>query len=164
MKNKKLFLILLSTSLAILSTLSFADIHPKNGNWQPEINSYDIKGCPPMMRSAFKKEKLYSKSKKATFSKPFHPNDLFDPKDMSPDGTEDVKWIKINPNEWKTTLHMGQEGMTMDMTWNIKVTSETTMDMNSHFSMNFSKEMLTMMGGASECKVDSSGIIKHKNN
>ena len=154
----------LTTAVSLLTTLTLADISPKNGKWKPKIIDYNTKGCPSMIQSTLKQAKLYSKTKNATFSNPFHPNDLFDPKDLDPNGATDVKWVKIADDTWETVLKMGQQGMSMDMTWKIKVTSEESMDMTSKLTMNFPKEMAMMMGGSSECKIDSSGTIEHIGN
>jgi len=153
--------------LILLTISSFAgDIDPTSGEWKPKMLSHDIKGCPPMMKAAFKKEQLYSKTQKANFSKPFHPNDLFDPKDLHPKG-ENLKWTKTAPNAWTTTLNIkdaAAAGMTMNVTWDLKVTSETSMDIKSRLSMQFPKELIAMMGGSSECKVNSDGILERIGN
>ncbi len=153
--------IIIASVLSIASTLVLADINPKDGNWKPKIISFDVKGCPPMLKSSLKKEKLYSKNQKATFSKPFHPNDIFNPKDLSSKISADIKWVKVSENKWTTLYRVDKMGLSIDMRWNILVTSETTMSMNSNLTINIPKEMSLMLGGSSECKVDSSGIIEH---
>ncbi|RLA62528.1 MAG: hypothetical protein DRQ78_07940 [Epsilonproteobacteria bacterium] len=154
--------------LGLLSSFAYAEesimpsvnIVPKSGTWKPKMTAHNIKGCPPMMRGALEKEKFYSTSKKTNFSKPFHPNDIFDPKDINPEGNQNIKWTNPKLNFWKVTLLNNQEGMKVDMTWDLNLTSETTMDVTSHLSMHFPKEMAAMLGGSSECRVDSSGIIE----
>ncbi len=153
--------LMLTAILSMASTLVLADINPKDGNWKPKIISFDVNGCPPMIKSVLKKEKLYSKNQKATFSKPFNPNDIFNPKDLSSKIGDDIKWVKVDTNEWKTLYSVEKIGMSIDMVWNIKVTSETTMNMNSNLTIKLPKEMALMLGGSSECKVDSSGIIEY---
>ena len=165
MTHKHLSIII--SILTLFTISSFAgDIDPTSGEWKPKMLSHDIKGCPSMMQAAFKKAQLYSKTKKANFTKPFNPNDLFDPKDLHPKG-KTLKWTKTAPNEWTTTLNIkdaAAAGMAMNVTWDLKVTSETSMDIKSRLSMQFPKELIAMMGGSSVCKVYSGGVLERIGN
>jgi len=138
------------------------NISPINGTWKPKIKGHKIVGCPPMMKRAFKKEAFYSHTKKIKFSKPFHPNDMFNPKDLHPKGKK-FKWKKVSENKWHTILLLqGKDagGAMVKATWDLTVTSETSMNISSHLTMKFPKEMARFMGGSSICKVNSFGIIK----
>lgn len=141
-----------------------SNIEPKDGTWKPKITSNKVKGCPPMMSGAIEGAKMNTSTKKVTFSKPFHPNDLFDPKDINPENNPNAKWKNPSENYWKVTIINNQQGASVTATWDVKVTTETTMDVTSYLSMKFPPEMAKFMGGSSECRVESSGIIERIGN
>jgi len=155
MKHK---ILTLTTSLALLTTLSFADINPKDGTWKPEITSNKTSGCPSMMKSMLNKQSIPTKSKNMTFSKPFHPSSLFNE-------AEQLKWEKVGENKWKASV-MNQEGGSMNasVTWELSVVSETKMDVHSKVYMKFPAEMAAMFGGSGECKADTVGTFNYINN
>ena len=157
----KISIILILSILTSFTSVAVnaAGIAPSNGTWQPEITSHQAKGCPSMMQAALSQAKMDTSTKTINFSQPFHPNDLFDPKDINPENNPNVKWVNSQPNFWEVTILNNQEGMELSLTWQLTLTSKTSMEVTSNLSMKFSKEIASMMG-STECKVDSSGHIK----
>jgi len=140
MKSKTTIVLLLSILTSISSVAVHAvEIAPSNGTWKPEIKSHESSGCPTMMKAAVNQVKMDTKTKKLTFSQPFHPKDLFDPKDINPEDNSNVKWVNSKPNFWEVSLLNNQEGMELHVAWKLVVTSKSAMDFTSSLSMKFSK-------------------------
>lgn len=147
MKNT---LLTLTTTLALATTVGFADIQPKDGTWKAIITESDIKGCSPMMRSMIEKQSKNAKTQPMTFEKPFHPNSMYKEADHV------MKWKKVDDNLWEASLKQSDNENTMGMKLKmiVDIKSETLMEMKSSSDMSLPKEMAKMMGGSTECKSD----------
>jgi hypothetical protein len=154
MKHK---ILTLTTTLALLSTFSLADINPKDGTWKAQIDSNKVTGCPSMMKSMISKQSMKSQSKKVDFSEPFHPRSLFEESGQ-------LKWKKVAPNKWQAVMKQGGGGTDVNIKWSIDVVSTTKMKVSSNVNMKFPPQMAAMFGGSGECKAVSSGTYNYIGN
>jgi len=147
----------LTTTLALLTTISFADINPKDGTWKAEIDSSKVTGCPSMMKSMINKQSMKPQNKKVDFSEPFHPRSLFEE-------SGELKWKKTAPNKWQAVMKQGGGGTDVNIKWSLDVVSTTKMQVSSNVSMKFPAQMAAMLGGSGECKAESSGSYNYIGN
>lgn len=154
MKHK---ILTLTTTLALLTTISFADINPKDGTWRAKIDSNKVSGCPSMMKSMISKQGIKPQSKKVDFSEPFHPRSLFEESGQ-------LKWKKIGANKWQAVMRQKKGEVGVNMKWIVKVISKTKMKVSSNVSMKFPPQMAAMFGGSGECKAAVSGFYKYIGN
>lgn len=154
MKNK---ILALTTSLALLTTVSFADINPKDGTWQSKLDRNKVTGCPSMMESMINKQSIKPQSKTVDFSEPFHPKSLFEEADQ-------LNWKKTGANKWQAIMQEGGGGSNVNIKWSIHVVSKTKMNISSNVSMVFPPQMAAMFGGSGECKADTTGSYNYIGN
>ena len=154
MKHK---ILTLTTSLALLTTMSFADINPKDGTWRSKIDTNNVSGCPSMMKSMISKQSMKPQSKKVDFSEPFHPRSLFEESGQ-------LKWEKMGKNKWQAVMKQGGGGTNVNIKWSIHVVSDTKMKVSSNVSMKFPAQMAAMLGGSGECKANTTGSYNYIGN
>lgn len=154
MKHK---ILILTATLALLTTISLADINPKDGTWKSQINSNNVSGCPSMMKSMISKQSMKPQSKKVDFAKPFHPKSLFEESGQ-------LKWKKLGANKWQAVMKQGGGGMGVNITWSIDVVSKTKMNVVSKVNMQLPPQMAAMFGGSGECKADTTGSYNYIGN
>jgi len=159
MKHKILTLL---TTLTLFSTMSLADINPKDGLWKAKMTSNKVTGCPSMMKSMLDKQGMKEMSKNVTFDKPFHPRSLFKESGQ-------LTWKKIGKNKWEAVMNQSNNGvsingMSVSITWSVGVVSDTKMNVSSNVSMTLPTQMSAMLGGSGQCEAFATGTYSYISN
>ncbi len=153
LKKSKLTLIPILFA-GILSIEACAAIVPKDGTWEPQMVPIDAQGCSAMFQGVLAKSQTQPQTKKFLFSKPFHPNDIFEPEDIG----MKLEWTNPKPNYWRAKGVNTDDDKNLNSVLELQITSQTTIDFSSELIFEIPKELAAILG--SGCTIKSSGTLK----